>query len=85
MQENMNTKGGIGRLEVAAAELYKALQASRDRGQIGFKIDVCRSTHILRRYGSIDGTIAGIPAAEQSILQTDIRFPATDYDRTSEL
>jgi hypothetical protein len=32
----MNTAAGVQRLEAAAAELYKALQASREKGSLIF-------------------------------------------------
>lgn len=35
-QESLEKPAGIERLEAAATELYKALQAGRDRGRFGY-------------------------------------------------
>ena len=80
-QESPQTSRGIQALEMAAASLYKALQAGRDTGasdvsdepgnQANAFFSQCRS-------GRDDSSNARIPGSELSVLYPDARLPRHD-------
>jgi hypothetical protein len=59
-QESLEKSKSIQKLEEAAADLYKAMQAGRDRGlqssQHGFTRDGNLSYNLISRHGCRDGT-----------------------------
>ena len=59
-QESLEKSKSIQKLEEAAADLYKAMQAGRDRGlqsfQHGFTRDGNPSYNLIFRHGCRDGT-----------------------------
>jgi hypothetical protein len=74
-QESLEKSAGIQRLEEAATELYKALQAGQDTGSYPSFDILAILADCFFRHGCNNGTIAGVSDPQRSILQANIRLP----------
>jgi hypothetical protein len=68
-QESLEKASGIQKLEKAATELYKALQAGQDTG-VSVSLGVSSQCLIVRRNGCYHGAIRRIQDAQFTVLQT---------------
>ena len=69
-QESLEKTAGVQRLEEAAAQLYKALQAGRDTGDLGMMLVLFCDIHssFNGRHGCNDGNAERVQNLQQSIL-----------------
>jgi len=75
-QGSLEKANSIQRLEEAATELYKALQAGRDTGRSARPSIFCVFVTLTScyRYGGHYGKVARIQNTQCSILQTNVRL-----------
>ena len=78
-QESLEKSKSIQKLEEAAADLYKALQAGRDRGLQKIRHMLAHqqrlSNKFVFRHGCRDGATLRIQDVQFSVLQEGFRLP----------
>ena len=78
-QESLEKSKSVQKLEEAAADLYKALQAGRDRGLPKFRRGFTYSSNFphnfISRHGCRDGTALRIQDVQFTVLQANLRLP----------
>lgn len=72
-QESLEKSQSITRLEEAAVQLYKALQAGKDTGKTAKRLSFLNTIGVTemyrRRHGSHHGEITRIPDSQRAVLQ----------------